>query len=72
MSFDYSCLLGKIKERCKTQDTFAEQLGIGKGTLSAKLNNKTDFNASEIFRACEILCIPTKSIPEYFFCQKGS
>ena len=41
--FDYRKLDGKITEVYKTQYKFAEALGISKASISAKLNNKTDF-----------------------------
>lgn len=72
MSFDYSKLLGKIKEVCKTQEKFAKEMGISRTTLSIKLNNKQDFDASEINRACNILGIRNTDIPFYFFCTIGS
>lgn len=70
MSFDYSKLLGRIKEKCKTQDEFAKQMGLGRVSISRRLNNKLDFDAREIQVACEILDIPIEQIPEYFFTQK--
>ena len=72
MSFEYSKLLGKIKEVCGTQEIFAKQLGIGRVSLSMRLNNKLDFSASEMNKACEILGIDTAEIPLYFFCRKNS
>ena len=39
MSWDYSKLRGKIREVCGTQDAFADRIGIGRVSLSQRLNN---------------------------------
>lgn len=70
MRFDYSKLLGKIKEKCKTQDEFARKMHLGRVSVSQRLNNKLDFDAREIQLACEILDIPKEEIPVYFFTQE--
>ena len=44
MSFDYAKLRGKIKEVYRTQDEFAKALGIGRVSLSQRLNNTLDFS----------------------------
>ncbi len=72
MGFYYDSLLGKIKEVCKTQDIFADKLGISRTALNLRLNNKADFKAKEIKKACEILKIPVSDIPIYFFCTESS
>ena len=72
MSFNYSKLRGRIREKCGTQDAFAKLLGIGNVSLSARLNNKIDFDSREISDACEILSIPRDEIPQYFFCEESS
>lgn len=69
VEFDYSKLRGKIREVCGTQDSFATKLGIGRVSLSQRLNNLSDFSRLEIHRACEILHIPLGEIPTYFFTQ---
>lgn len=65
--FDYSKLRGRIKERFGTQDRFAAALGIGRVSLSQRLNNSLGFSQEEILRAAELLGIPTEEIPAYFF-----
>lgn len=72
MKFNYSKLRGKIREMYSTQDNFAEKLGIGRVSLSQRLNNLLEFSQSEIFKACELLDIPLNRIPEYFFCLESS
>ena len=71
MSFDYSKLRGKIKEKCKTQEAFAAQLCISPTSLSEKLNNKSDFSHGEIVLACEKLDIPISAVSDYFFCTES-
>ena len=50
-----------------TQEALADAMQISKGTLSAKLNNRTSFTAEEMCLICDILKIPYKDIPLYFF-----
>ena len=67
MVFDYSRLLGKIKEKCATQAVFAQKMKVSERTASLKLNGKVDWKSGEIVRACEILGIGRKELPDYFF-----
>lgn len=67
MKFDYRKLRGKIREVYETQDKFAEKLGIGRVSLSQRLNNILDFSQKEILLACELLGIPTEECYLYFF-----
>lgn len=68
--YDYSKLRGKIKEVCETHDRFAEKLGIGRVSLSQRLNNILDFSQSEMYKTCDILSISKEDIPVYFFTLK--
>lgn len=70
MAFDYSKLRGKIKEVYGTQDNFAAKLGIGRVSLSQRLNNLLNFSQEEINKSCEILGIKKEEIPAYFFTIK--
>lgn len=72
MAFNYDSLLGKIKEVCRTQDVFADKLGISRTALNLRLNNKSDFKAREMRKACDVLKIPVADIPVYFFCTESS
>lgn len=65
--FDYRKLDGKITEVYKTQYKFAEALGISKASISAKLNNKTDFTQKEICDSLRLLKIPESEVYSYFF-----
>ncbi len=69
MSFDYSKLRGIIREKFKTQEKFALELGISSASLSDKLNEKSDFSHSEIATSCKILGISAEHIKDYFFCE---
>ena len=53
-----------------TQEQIAKKLNISYQSLSYKINNKTDFKASEIQTLCDILKITDKD--QYFFCSKNS
>lgn len=70
MAWDYSKLRGKIKEVCSTQDNFSEKLGMGRVSLSQRLNNQLEFSQDEIYKSCDILGINAKDIPTYFFTEK--
>ena len=70
--FNYNKVRGRIKEKLKSEAKFAEKLEISQASLSAKFNNRTDFTASEIFRAADpdVLDIPLNEIGDYFFISK--
>ena len=72
MKFDYSKLLGRIRECGFTQARLAKAIGISKATLSAKLNNQFYFTAKEMLDICKVLNIPLRELSEYFFCHKSS
>lgn len=70
MQFDYSKLLGRIKECGYTQESLAEEIHLAKATLSLKLNNKAFFTQPDIEKIRKILRIARKEIGVYFFTQK--
>ena len=70
LKFDYSKLLGRIKEKGYTQETFAEAIGIGISTLSLKLSSKAYFKQSEMDKASDVLGFDKGEIGAYFFAQK--
>ena len=70
MVFDYSKLLGRIKEKGLTQESLAKNIGITPGSMSEKLNNKANFKQKEIFAICRELDISVGEIGEYFFALK--
>lgn len=67
MKFNYSRLLGRMKECGFTQEQLAKAIGINKGTLSTKLNNKFSFSQDEILAICKVLNIPICEIGEFFY-----
>ena len=73
VSFDFRKLEGRIVERFGTRSAFAEKAGLTNQQLSARLNNKVDFDLSEIYRICtpELLDIPVADIPAYFFIPRS-
>jgi DNA-binding XRE family transcriptional regulator len=70
MVFDYSKLLGRIRECGFTQESLAKHIGIAKSSMCLKLNNKANFTHPEIFLICEALNIEVIEIGVYFFTQK--
>ena len=70
MQFDYSKLLGRIRECGFTQETLAKHIGIAKSSMSLKLNNKANFSHPEMFLICEALQIEISEIGVYFFTPK--
>lgn len=69
MKYDYSKLLGRIKELKHTQASIAEIIGINKSTLSVKLHGKYPFTVKEIDALCKLLDISSDEIGEYFFAK---
>lgn len=67
IQYDYSKLKGRIKEVCGTQDALASRIGLGRVTLSQRLNNLSNFSQSEIAKMTKELNIPNEEIPVYFF-----
>lgn len=70
MAFCYSKLKGRIIEVCGSNYRFAQLMGLSKATVSAKLNNKSEFSQPEILKAVEILQLDCTEIPIYFFTPK--
>ena len=70
MQFDYSKLLGRMKEFGYTQERLAKETGITKVTMNLKLNNKAFFTQPEIEKIREVLCIAHGEIDVYFFTLK--
>lgn len=70
VQFDYDRLRCKIREKFKTEGAFAREIGIGRVSLSGRLNNKLDFSRIEIMRACAALDVPGTEISDYFFTKK--
>ncbi len=72
IEYDFDKVRGRIREKLGSESRFAELIGVSSASLSAKFNNKTDFTASEITKACEkdVLDIPINEIGINFFNRK--
>ena len=66
VEFDYSKLLGRIKEKFGTQDNLASKTTMSTTTLNYKLNNKIEWKQKEILEVALLLDIALIEIPEYF------
>jgi transcriptional regulator with XRE-family HTH domain len=69
MKYNYSKLLGRIRERGLTQEQLAKAIGKDKCTISGKINNRFSFTQEEIDAICEVLDISNDEIGEYFFAK---
>lgn len=70
MQFNFSKLLGRIKECGYTQEMLAKEIGMTKTTLNLKLNNKNKnayFTMPEVEKIRRVLHIDTDEIGVYFF-----
>ena len=67
MDYNYSKLLGRIREKGFTQDSLASEIPMDRSVLSLRLNNKRSFKMKEIERICQILEISLDNVGEYFF-----
>jgi len=63
----YAKLRGRIKELFGTQDSFAKAMNLNTASVSAKLNEKTQWKREEIVLACQHLDIPLDDVSSYFF-----
>ena len=70
MQFDFSKLLGRIKECGYTQERLAEEIGMTKATMCLKLNNKANFTLPEMEKIRRVLCVEIGDIGVYFFTPK--
>lgn len=70
LEFDYSKLLGRIKERLGKQENLAEKIKLSQVSLNKKLNNQVPFSQKDIISIVIELEIPFEEIPNYFFTPK--
>lgn len=70
MEFNYSKLLGRMRECGYTQERLAKVIGISKYTLNTKLKNRFSFTQDEILAICKVLNIPVGEIGDYFYAIK--
>lgn len=66
-SYDYSKLLGKMREQGFTQEKLAKSIGISETSVNLSLNNKRNFRQNEILKITEVLGIPAEHLEQYFF-----
>lgn len=67
MKFDYSKLLGRMREYGYTQEKLAKAIGIDASTLNSRLSNKSYFRQTEIDAICKVLDISNAEIGAYFY-----
>ena len=67
MRFNYSKLLGRMKECGFTQEKLAKEVGISVTTMSQKLNNKAHFYHPEMMKICKALNITGADVYAIFF-----
>jgi transcriptional regulator with XRE-family HTH domain len=67
----YAKLRGIIVEKFRTQSAFAEVMGMNVATLNGRLNNRSQWTAGEITKACDLLGIPLSEAHHYFFCKQS-
>lgn len=70
VKFDYRRLRGRIREVFGTETKFAKKLGISRTSMSQRMNNASEFSATEILNASRLLEIPAADIPDYFFSEE--
>lgn len=68
---DYSKLRGRIKEKFGTEGAFADAMEYNRCTISAKLNNQSEWTRTDIEKTCVLLEIPFEDVKPYFFCKKS-
>lgn len=60
IKYNFDKLKGKIKEVFNTQNDFAIAMNMAPNTLSAKLNNLSEFTSNEISNAIKLLKINSR------------
>ena len=67
IQFDYSALLGLMREKHYTQESLANAANMGLTQLSQKLNGRYPFKQSDIHSISNVLGIYPQDIGRYFF-----
>ena len=70
MEFDYSKLLGRIREYGYTQKNLAIAIGMSVSQLNQCLKNKSNFKHKKILAICKVLDIHISEIGPYFYAIK--
>lgn len=63
----YPELRKKIKSKYLTYEDFANELGRTKQYVSQKLNGNVGFSVKDVKEWCQLLNIPIRQSPRYFF-----
>lgn len=67
MSYDYSKLLGRLREKGFTQSDLAQKIGLSECSLSKKLKGKSEFKQSEMRDIMNLINIELNEVANYFF-----
>ena len=67
MIFNFDKLLGRIKEKYKTNAAFCVKLKMSEKSFSEKINNKKDFKSREVVKMQQLLEISKEEIPIFFY-----
>ena len=70
MEFDYSKLLGRIRELGYTQKTLAAVVKMSVSQLNQCLKSKANFKHAKILAICNVLGIHISEIGVYFYTLK--
>ena len=65
--YDYSRLLGLMREKGITQESLAKSIGISDTSLNKKLKNNSQFKQDEMLSILSILNQPISNIGTIFF-----
>ena len=70
MEFDFSKLLGRIREYGYTQKTLAIRIGMSASQLNQCLKSKSNFKHNKILAICKVLDITVSEIGPFFYTLK--
>lgn len=67
MQFNYSKLRGRIVEVYGTICNFSKKMEMSPNRMGRLLKNDSEWNSTEIVKACKLLDIKMVDIKDYFF-----
>ena len=67
VKFTYLKLRGRIVEKYRTLEAFAEAIGVSVVSVSKKLNAKSQFTQKDIILWSRALDIPETEISDFYF-----
>lgn len=70
IEYNYNKLRGMIREVFKTQEKYADFLGISEGQLYKIFNGSSYFNQAQISKTALFLNSTAQEIFDYFFTEK--